>query len=66
MRPASGDPSLKRHCLTALLLLLALAAGSVSAELCLETRLTMADIENDRKTMVMATVAPSPQQSEEF
>ncbi len=56
----------KTHYLTALLLLIALAAGPVSAEIHLDTRLTMADVENDRKTMVMATVAPSPQQSKEF
>ena len=56
----------KNLCFTAVLLLMVLAAGPATAELQLETRLTMADIENDRKTMISATVAPSPQQSKEF
>lgn len=55
----------KTHILGAALLIM-LASGTVSAELQLDTRLSMADIENDRKTVVMATVQPSPQQSKEF
>ncbi len=55
----------KIHIITAALLLV-FAAGTVSAELKLDTRLTMAEVENDRKTVVLATVAPSPQQSKDF
>ena len=54
-----------RNLLTASLLLM-LFAGTAAAELQLDTRLTMADIENHRKTMVMATVEPSPQQEKDF
>lgn len=55
----------KTHIISAALLLV-FAAGTVSAELQLDTRLTMAEVENDRKTVVLATVAPSPQQSKDF
>ena len=54
----------KKHIITAALLLL--LAGPAVAELQLETRLAKADIENDRKTIIMATVDPSPQQSKKF
>ncbi len=56
----------KKHSLTAILLLLVFAAAPVSAELQLDTRLTMADVENNRKTLILETVQPSPQQSKEF
>lgn len=55
----------KRNLLTVSLLVM-LFAGTAAAELQLDTRLTMADVENDRKTVVLATVQPSPQQSKEF
>ncbi len=54
----------KKHIITAALILL--FAGPAVAELQLDTRLAMADIENDRKTIVLATIDPSPEQSKKF
>ena len=46
--------------------LLFMLAGPAIAELALNTRLAMADIENDRKTIILATVDPTPEQSKKF
>ncbi len=54
----------KKNILIAALMIL--IAGPAVAELQLNTRLAMADIENDRKTIVLVTIDPSPEQSKKF